>query len=110
MTTLHPVLSAGDVYAALESVNDPHVPASLSNMGMLSDVEIAENGHVRVSVRIPCMACPGVSMLRERLESALLGLPGVTTVEMVEAWADPWDRDLVSNDTRNLMASHGIQL
>lgn len=99
-----------DVHRALESVHDPHVPASLASMGMLGEVEVRDDGLVRVGVRIPCMACPGVSMLRERLEEALLKQPGVTSVEMVEDWADPWDRTLVAPGTRDLMQAHGIQL
>ncbi|WP_345529115.1 iron-sulfur cluster assembly protein [Nocardioides endophyticus] len=110
MSTTAPELSVEDVLAALDSVNDPHIPASLANMGMLSDVEILDAGNVRVKVRIPCMACPGVGMLRERLEDALAAVPGVTSVEMVEDWSSPWDRELVAPPTRKLMAAHGIQL
>lgn len=102
-------LQLDDVRAALELVNDPHIPASLSSMGMLSGIDVGEDGRVTVSVRIPCMACPGVGMLRERLEEALLAVSGVTSVEMVEEWAS-WDRTLVAPEARNLMVSHGIQL
>jgi ATP-binding protein involved in chromosome partitioning len=102
--------SVDDVRDALESVHDPHIPASLSQMGMLSDVEVREDGRVRVGVRIPCMACPGVGLLRKRLEDTLGAVPGVTAVEMVEDWADQWDRTLVAPETRDLMATHGIRL
>ena len=57
--------SKEDVVEALEAVHDPHVPVSLRRMGMLREIDIADDGVVTVQVCIPCMGCPGAGMLRE---------------------------------------------
>ena len=72
-----------DVVAALECVNDPHVPVSLRRMGMLREIAIEEDGTVRVQVCIPCMGCPGAGMIREGVREAVMALPGVTSVRQV---------------------------
>jgi metal-sulfur cluster biosynthetic enzyme len=101
---------AEDVRAALESVNDPHVPASLRRMGMLAGVKTEPDGRVQVRVRVPCTACPGTAMIRDGITAAVAAVPGVTAVEVTEDWADPWHRDLVEDETRQLMQRNGIQI
>lgn len=98
------------VVEALEGVLDPHVPASLRRMGMLGEVDVRADGAVEVEIRIPCMACPGVSALRAGVEAALARLDGVREVRVREAWHLPWSRDMVAPETQDLMRRHGIQI
>ncbi|WP_345413188.1 metal-sulfur cluster assembly factor [Pseudonocardia xishanensis] len=110
MTAAAVVPDAETVMAALEVVNDPHVPSSLRRMGMVAGVEVAPDGGVRVRIRIPCMACPGTAMIRDGVHDAVAALPGVTAVKVVEAWEEPWTRDMVDPATRRLMHDNGIQI
>ena len=98
------------VRAALEEVHDPHVPVSLRRMGMLREVEIAADGVVRVQLCVPCLGCPGLSMLRDRVEDAVGALPGVTRVEIDEGFHLRWTREMVEPATRQLMRDNGIQI
>jgi metal-sulfur cluster biosynthetic enzyme len=98
------------VMAALESVEDPHVPVSLRRMGMVSGVDVRPGGAVSVRLRMPCMACPGTGMIRDGVRDTVSALPGVTAVEVVEAWDDAWRRELVEDTTRTLMHDNGIQI
>ena len=102
--------SREDVVEALESVNDPHVPVSLRRMGMLRDIEIADDGTVKVQVCIPCMGCPGAGMLRESVREAVMALPGVTAVQVEEGWYLPWSRDMIEPEVREMMRANGIQV
>lgn len=99
-----------DVLAALERVNDPHVPVSLRRMGMLRGVEVAPDGGVRVTVCIPCMGCPGAGMLRDAVRDAVAALDGVTGVEVEEGWHLPWSRDMIEPEVRDMMRANGIQV
>ena len=103
-------VSVESVMAALESVDDPHVPVSLRRMGMVSAVEVAPHGAVLVRLRMPCMACPGTAMIRDGIRDAVATVPGVTAVDVVEAWDDAWRREMVEDSTRRLMRENGIQI
>lgn len=98
-----------EVIAALESVHDAHVPASLRGMGMLSEVRV-DGGDVYVEVCVPCMACPATSYLGEQIRERLLALAGVVSVEVGIGFHLRWERDAVDDETRALMRAHGIQL
>lgn len=103
-------VSHAEVIDALESVNDPHIPASLRKMGMLAAVDVSPDGEVRVSVRVPCTACPGASLIEGQVTDRLAALPGVTGVVVDLEWHLPWDRDLIDRPTKDLMRVHGIQV
>jgi metal-sulfur cluster biosynthetic enzyme len=103
-------LTEGAVRAALEAVNDPHVPVSLRRMGMLREIEIEADGTVRVQLCVPCLGCPGLSMLRDRVEDAVGALPGVRRVEIDEGFHLRWTREMVEPETRHLMRENGIQI
>lgn len=105
-----PALTEGAVRAALEAVNDPHVPVSLRRMGMLREIEIAPDGVVRVQLCVPCLGCPGLSMLRDRVEESVAALPGVRRVEIDEGFHLRWTREMVEPEVRQLMRDNGIQI
>lgn len=104
------MITRDDAVRALEDVHDPHVPVSLRRMGMLADVHLDGEGGVDVSICVPCMACPAVSFLSERIHEALIGLDGVTRVGVDPAWHLRWDRESVDEGARARMRSCGIQI
>lgn len=102
-------MSADDIREALEKVNDPHVPISIRRMGMLRDITI-EDGVVHVQLCIPCLGCPGVSMLHDNIERAVGDLPGVRGVVIENGFFLPWSRDMLDDEAKMLMRTNGIQI
>lgn len=100
----------GELIEALEAVHDPHVPASLRRMGMLRGVEIDRTGAVKVTVCVPCMACPGAGMIEEGVQAALMKVKGVREVAVELGWHLPWSTDMVEPGTKDLMRANGIQI
>lgn len=98
-----------DVEIALERVHDPHVPVPIAQMGMLRGIEIADDGAVKVELGIPCLGCPGVSMLRQSIEDAVLDLAGVTSVTIDEGWHHEWDTHRIAPEARAFMQQYGIR-
>jgi metal-sulfur cluster biosynthetic enzyme len=105
-----PVVSEQEVREALLAVNDPHIPVSIESMGMLRGVQISETGVVDVELAIPCLACPGVSMLKQSIRDAVGGLDGVTNVNISEGWHHDWTTQSIEPGARQLMRRFGIQL
>lgn len=98
------------VRRALDAVNDPHVPVSLERMAMLRGIEISQAGEVTVELGIPCLSCPGVSMLKEQIVQAVMAIPGVSAVHVREGWHHRWTADMVDNETRIYMRKYGVQI
>lgn len=103
-------MTAEEVRVALLAVNDPHIPVSLEKMGMVRDVKISESGVVDVELAIPCLACPGVSMLKQAVKDAIGGLEGVSGVNVLEGWHHDWTTQAIDPLARQQMRQFGIQV
>ncbi|MBR0954918.1 metal-sulfur cluster assembly factor [Bradyrhizobium canariense] len=99
-----------EVREALLAVNDPHIPTSIESMGMLRGIEISETGVVDVELAIPCLACPGVSMLKQSINDAVGRLEGVRKVNILEGWHHEWTTEAIDPGARQLMRRFGIQV
>jgi metal-sulfur cluster biosynthetic enzyme len=99
-----------DVRRALDDVKDPHIPVSLERMGMLRDVTVGADGHVSIELAIPCLACPGVEMLKDEIVRAVGGVNGATGVTIDEGWHHEWHVNMIDREAQQLMRSYGIQL
>lgn len=108
--TLNQVDIAAEVRFALRDVKDPHIPVSLERMGMLRDVSVDAAGHVSVDLAIPCLACPGVSMLKDDIVRAVGHVPGTTGVTIDEGWHHEWHVNMIDPEAQGLMRAYGIQL
>lgn len=99
-----------EVRKALLTVNDPHIPVSIESMGMVRGIQISETGVVDIELVIPCLACPGVSMLRQSIRDAVSSLDGVSEVNVLEGWHHDWTTQFIEPVARQHMRRFGIQV
>ena len=78
MTTAHTV-SRDDVMAALETVHDPELHASIVRLGMVKDL-VLEAGSVSLEIELTTPACPLKETIERDIRAAVEPLPGVTAV------------------------------
>ena len=96
------------VREALGRVHDPHIPIGIDRLGMVRGVDVAPDGSVVVQLGIPCLGCPGVSMLKQAVCDAVVAVPGVTAVSIEEGWEHEWTTEMVDAEARVHMRRYGI--
>lgn len=102
------MVTTASILTALEGVHDPHAPISIRRMGMLGTIEAKNDGTIVVKLRMPCLSCPGVGMLREQIRQAILDVPEVTSVHVEDEWERPWAPEDVDPDVRKLLREKGL--
>ena len=75
-----PALDA--VNAALATVQDPEINRPLTELGMVKDVQIGDDGSVRVEVYLTVAGCPMRETITNRVTTAVSAVPGVTSVQV----------------------------
>ena len=95
------------IFAALEEVPDPEVPAiSVVELGVVRDVEI-DGSAITVTITPTYSGCPAMRMIEEEIVAALErhGWPGarVRTV-----YAPAWTTDWMSDAAREKLRAYGI--
>ncbi|MDX1611684.1 MAG: metal-sulfur cluster assembly factor, partial [Candidatus Thermoplasmatota archaeon] len=88
------MVTEDEVWAALESVDDPELPLSIVDMGLIYDVRVEpEQGggaHVEVDMTFTAMGCPAMDLLRGDVHEALADLEGIDEVQLRTVWDPPW--------------------
>ena len=94
------------VWAALEAVEDPELPVSITDLGLVRRLDVA-GGHVRVGLTYTSLACPCTEMIREDVEAALAAVPGVAAVTVDEV-LEPWSRADITPRGRELLRAVAV--
>lgn len=85
-----------DVRKALRTVKDPELNLDLVVLGLVYDVDVSDDGHVRVVMSLTSPGCPVAGQILEDARTAVLGVEGVTGAD-VELTFDPlWTPDRIS--------------
>ena len=97
-------LDVDEVLDRLRSVYDPEIPVNVVDLGLIYGCEVhpTHSGGYRVAVWMS-MTAPGCGMgdiLRAEAAERILGIPGVTDVEVELVFEPPWDLGRMSEAAR----------
>ncbi len=70
------------VHAALSTVLDPEIRKPLTELGMIEDVSVADDGRVQVTVLLTVPGCPMKNTITKDVTSAVSSVEGVTSVDV----------------------------
>ena len=85
----------------LDTVEDPELRMSITQLGLVYGVEVDSDGMVTVAMTLTSPACPVGPMLQGMIYHKLMQTPGVEDVEVNLVWAPPWDpKTMASEDVK----------
>jgi metal-sulfur cluster biosynthetic enzyme len=97
------------LWQALAEIDDPEIPVSLVDMGLIVSVAYAvESQTARLQVTFTAMGCPAIDFIQEDIRERLLREPDVAAVEIDVVWDPVWSRKRLSEQARQMMRSLGI--
>ena len=95
------------VWDILGMVEDPELPISITDLGLVRDVTVSD-GCVSVRLVPTWIACPALQVIRTRIRGALLALQGVRAATVEFAYDEPWTLDRMTRRGRERLAAHGL--
>ncbi|GGO22540.1 1,2-phenylacetyl-CoA epoxidase subunit PaaD [Deinococcus humi] len=108
MTAPQSQLTPQAIWAALDGVPDPEIPVvSVTDMGMVRDVQIGESGAVTVTFTPTFSGCPALHVIRDSIGQAVREL-GASAVEVRSTLTPPWTTDWIKDDARERLRQYGI--
>jgi metal-sulfur cluster biosynthetic enzyme len=84
------------VRSALRTVKDPELNLDLVVLGLIYDIDVAEDGAVKVIMSLTSPGCPVAGQIVEDARTAVLGVEGVDQAEVVLTFDPPWTADRIS--------------
>ena len=88
------------VIDALKEIYDPEIPVNIYDLGLIYNVEVAEDADVVVTMTLTTPHCPVAETMPGEIEMRVMGLPGVRDAEVVVTWDPPWDPSKMSDEAR----------
>jgi ring-1,2-phenylacetyl-CoA epoxidase subunit PaaD len=99
---------AAAVWAALEQVADPEIPAvSVVDMGMIERVEVVA-GRARVTVLPTFTGCPALTVIRRDVKAAVAAVEGIDEADVDTTFTPPWDTSRITDEGRRKLRSFGL--
>ena len=103
------MVTEAQVWDALREVEDPEIPVSLVDMGLIVAVDFEpESRTARLKITYTAMGCPAMEMIQDDIRERLLREPDVDDVRIEIVWDPVWTRARIREDTRATMRSLGI--
>ena len=95
------------IWQALRDVEDPEIPVSLVDMGLIVSVGY-EDRTAKLTITYTAMGCPAMDMIQDDIRQRLLQLPEIDAVDIEVTWDPVWTRQRLSDDARRAMRKLGI--
>ncbi len=94
-----------DVYAALEAVEDPEMRIGIVPLGLVYGVSVSgdDNNEVAVRMTFTSPMCPVAPMIKQDVQNAVDGVPGVAKATIEITFSPPWDPRTMANDDVKVM-------
>ena len=97
------------VWDILASVEDPELPISIVDLGLIRNVQV-DGEHVAVRLVPTWIACPALAVIRSRVRNALLSVAGVRAASVEYTYDQPWTLDRLSARGRAQLTAHGLSV
>jgi FeS assembly SUF system protein len=108
-----PTLAAGDgtppasgsdlierIIAALRTVHDPEIPVNIYDLGLIYRIEPKQQGLLEIDMTLTAPGCPVAGEMLKWVETAVIGVEGVGTVNVRLVFDPPWDKSRMSEDVQ----------
>ena len=95
------------IWRALREVEDPEIPVSIVDMGLIVSVGYAERT-ARLTITYTAMGCPAMDMIQDDIRRRLLLEPGIDAVDIRVTWDPAWTRKRLTEQAKDAMRELGI--
>ncbi len=94
------MVNVEEVTDALRDVIDPELGLDFVELGLIYDVEVEDEGTVKVTFTLTSPGCPIGPQVTEQIEEFVGELDGVSQVQPTMTFSPPWTPERMSEDAK----------
>ena len=107
-----PMLTQDDIKAVLHTIDDPEMPISIVDLGLVERIEITphttDTSHLSITILPTFVGCPALPMIESDIRTRLQNLEGVADVSVNFTHHPPWSVDRITETGRAALKDHGV--
>lgn len=82
----------------ISPIEDPEIRIGLVDLGLIYDVDVQDDGTVKIAMTLTSPMCPIGPELADQIKTAAEELDGVKNVTVDIVWDPPWDPYEMASD------------
>lgn len=86
------------IVMALRQVYDPEISVNVYDLGLIYELKVDENHHVKIVMTLTAPNCPMADYVVEQVKQAVDDVPGVVSSEIELVWEPAWDKSRMSEE------------
>lgn len=84
----------------LHSVYDPEIPVNIVELGLIYELEIEEDGQVKILMTLTAPGCPVAGDIVVEVQEKISALEGVSDVHVQLTFDPAWTMDMMTEEAR----------
>ena len=89
-----------NIIKALKTVFDPEIPVDIYELGLVYDVQISEDGDVKVVMTLTTPNCPVAESLPQEVKEKVVAVENVKSVDLELTFEPSWNKDMMSEEAK----------
>ncbi|PSP45709.1 metal-sulfur cluster biosynthetic enzyme [Halobacteriales archaeon QH_10_70_21] len=98
-----------DVWQALYRVEDPEMPISIVDLGLIYGVEV-DDGTAEIDMTLTYTGCPARDMLISEVLRSVGDVDGVESVDVNVVWSPGWTVEMVTEHGKQSLREFGLSV
>lgn len=95
------IAEIGDsIIRVLKTIFDPEIPVDIYELGLIYDVQISEEGNVKVIMTLTTPNCPVAESLPQEVKDKVALVNNVNEVDLELTFEPSWNKDMMSEEAR----------
>jgi FeS assembly SUF system protein len=103
LTSIEKSIIESQVADQIRTVYDPELPVNVYDLGLIYDIQVAENKDVHIVMTLTSPMCPVAEILPGEVQGAASQTPGVGNVTIELTWDPPFGIDRIPEDVRLML-------
>ena len=89
-----------DIVKMLRTVFDPEIPVDVYSLGLIYNIDVQENGNVRIDMTLTAPSCPASEFLMEDIRMKVESVEGVKSLDVQLVFEPEWNKDMMSEEAK----------
>jgi FeS assembly SUF system protein len=81
----------------LKNIYDPEIPVNIYDLGLIYEINIDPEGHVKILMTLTAPNCPVAESLPAQVKEEVSYLKEVKDVDLEITFEPPWSQDMISD-------------
>ena len=89
-----------NIIRVLKTVYDPEIPVDIYELGLVYDVQISDDGDVKIIMTLTTPICPVAETLPQEVKDKVAEVEDVNSVDLELTFERSWNKDMMSEEAK----------